>query len=125
MMNCDQEEETVLAQDIENLLSAGIIAAWEFALSEADQAVEYVKMGACPNCNGNHVTGLYTLRAWLRGKLHRHNPPEEIRDFNRTVQEQGLPYKLREWDATDHNRKIAEKVAEGFRRKPEPATATG
>lgn len=69
------------------------------------------------------VTGLYTLRAWLRGKLHRQNPPEEIRDFNRTVQEQGLPYPLREWDATEHNRKLAEKIADGYR--VEPTAETG
>lgn len=87
---------------------------------------EYAKEnGFSPWNYAGHVTGLYTLRAWLRGRLHRHNPPEEIRDFNRTVQEQGLPYKLREWDATDHNRKIAEQVAERFRREPEPAAATG
>lgn len=86
---------------------------------------EYAKTNGISRWNyAGHVTGLYTLRAWLRGKLHRHNPPEEIRDFNRTVKEQGLPYKLREWDATEHNRKIAEKVAEGFM-VPEPEAATG
>lgn len=56
MMNCDQEEEqTVLAQDIENLLSPGIVGEWEFALSEPDQAVEYVRMKVCGGCGGDHV----------------------------------------------------------------------
>jgi hypothetical protein len=70
-----------------------------------------------PTFYSTYATGLYTLRAWLRGKLHRQNPPEEIRDFNRTVQEQGLSYKLKEWDSTEHNKKIAEDFAVGFFRE--------
>lgn len=60
------------------------------------------------------VTGLYTLRAWLRGKLHRQNPPEEIRDFNRTMIETDRRHLCQTWDAKEHNRKIAERMAEGY-----------
>ena len=57
-----------------------------------------------------HVTALYTLRAWCRGKMHRKNPPAPIRDFNRTMEEQGLPDRL-SWDMEKHNQSIAETTA--------------
>ena len=82
---------------------------------------EYAKTNGIRVWNyAGHVTGLYTLRAWLRGRLHRQNPPEQIRDFNRTMEEQDRPARL-DWDATEHNRKIAVKVAEAFM-IPEVAT---
>jgi len=62
------------------------------------------------------VTGLYTLRAWHRGKCHRLNPPESIRDFNRTMIEQGRSERLG-WDRLEHNKKIAEKIAPHFQRE--------
>lgn len=68
-----------------------------------------------------YVTALYTLRAWCRGKMHRKNPPATIRDFNRTMEEQGHPHRMT-WDMEEHNRKIAEKTAERyFLEKSEPA----
>lgn len=58
------------------------------------------------------LTGLYTLRAWLRGKLHRLNPPAQIRDYNRAMRETGRVEQ--EWDAAKHNRELAEKWAPKF-----------
>ena len=60
-----------------------------------------------------HVTGLYTLRAWLRGRMHRKNPPAGIRDFNRTMEEQGRDARM-QWDMEEHNRSLAEKTAERY-----------
>lgn len=60
----------------------------------------------------SYVTSLYTLRAWLRGKLHRLNPPASLRDTNRTY---GRPDDDR-WDAKAHNGRIAEKTAPAFAR---------
>ena len=60
-----------------------------------------------------YVTALYTLRAWHRGKMHRQNPPASIRDFNRTMEEQGRPDRM-EWDMEKHNRKIAEEAAKRY-----------
>jgi len=51
------------------------------------------------------VTALYTLRAWVRGRLHRTAAPRELRDSSKSL---GVPL---EWDAREHNRKLAERVA--------------
>jgi hypothetical protein len=51
------------------------------------------------------ATALYTLRAWVRGRLHRTQPPRELRDSSAAL---GVPL---EWDAKEHNRKLAEQVA--------------
>lgn len=53
----------------------------------------------------DYATGLYTLRAWMRGKLHRLNPPEPLRNYCRS---RGIPIV---WCVTEHNRKIAELFA--------------
>jgi hypothetical protein len=66
-----------------------------------------------PDRYETHVTGLYTLRAWLRGRMHRKNPPAPIRDFNRTMEEQGRASRM-EWNMEDHNRKIAEEAAKRY-----------
>ena len=60
-----------------------------------------------------HVTSLYTLRAYIRGKMHRKNPPAPIRDFNRTMEELGQPDRLT-WDMEKHNKTIAEETAKKY-----------
>ena len=60
-----------------------------------------------------HVTALYTLRAYLRGRMHRKNPPAPIRDYNRTMEEQGSPSRMT-WNMEDHNRKLAEQTAQHY-----------
>jgi hypothetical protein len=76
--------------------------------------IKALDRGFLPDNSGyvEHVTGLYTLRAWLRGKLHRLNPPAPIRDFNRSMRATGR-VEL-EWDAAKHNRELAEKYAPKF-----------
>ena len=65
------------------------------------------------NSYEDHVTGLYTLRAYLRGKMHRQNPPAAIRDFNRTMEQTGSRERMT-WLMGEHNRILAEKTAEGY-----------
>ena len=67
----------------------------------------------------DHVTSLYTLRAWCRGRMHRKNPPAPIRDFNRTMEEQGSSERIG-WDMEKHNRNIAEKTAKDYLLIPAP-----
>jgi hypothetical protein len=71
----------------------------------------------------SYVTGLYTLRAWARGRLHRKNPPTEVRDYNRSMEETGRKMRIK-WDAEEHNRKLAEKVAVNYELE-EPVRALG
>lgn len=54
------------------------------------------------------ATSLYTLRAWARGRLHRTQPPRELRDSHAALQ---IPL---EWDAKEHNRKLAERVSQRY-----------
>lgn len=63
-----------------------------------------------------HVTGLYTLRAWVRGRIHRLGPPGPIRDFNRAVR-QGLVHGgcAIPWNRLEHNRHVAHEVAGRYR----------
>jgi len=65
------------------------------------------------------VTGLYTLRAWGRGRLHRKNPPAHVRDYNRSMRETGREKLCTEWDAEEHNRKLAERVGQQYLREEE------
>lgn len=51
------------------------------------------------------ATALYTLRAWARGRLHRTQPPRELRSSAEALH---IPLA---WDAKEHNRKLAEQVA--------------
>lgn len=51
------------------------------------------------------ATALYTLRAWARGRLHRTQPPRALRDAHAALH---IPLA---WDAKEHNRKVAERVA--------------
>lgn len=61
-----------------------------------------------------YVTGLYTLRAFLRGKMHRQNPPEPIRGFHQSMIQLGErdPDSKPIWDMHEHNENLANKVAE-------------
>jgi hypothetical protein len=54
------------------------------------------------------ATALYTLRAWARGRLHRTAPPRALRSSNEAL---GVGL---EWDAKEHNRKLAERVAQRY-----------
>ena len=67
-----------------------------------------------------HVTGLYTLRAFLRGRMHRRNPPAEIRDFNRSREQSGGTMRLK-WNMEEHNRDLAEETAERYLERSEVA----
>ena len=60
------------------------------------------------------MTKLYTLRAFSRGRMHRKNPPPEIRDYNRSMICNGEPFLQREWDMWEHNRMVAESVAPDY-----------
>lgn len=60
-----------------------------------------------------HMTGLYTLRAFLRGRMHRQNPPAPIRDFHRSMIENGIEHELK-WDMEAHNRRIAEEFSASY-----------
>ena len=62
-------------------------------------------------------TELYTLRAYLRGRLHTKRPPERIRDHNRWAR--SIPADQRAekgvhiwgWNAIEHCRRVAEAAA--------------
>lgn len=56
------------------------------------------------------ATNLYTLRAYLRGKIHRTTPPAPIRDFNRTMREQGRPARIT-WNRITASHSVAMKYA--------------
>lgn len=60
-----------------------------------------------------HMTGLYTLRAFLRGRMHRKNPPAPLRDFHRSMLETGIEHELI-WDMEKYNRDLAEKFSEAY-----------
>lgn len=64
-----------------------------------------------------HMTSLYTLRAFLRGRMHRKNPPPELRDYHRSMIQTGHRTGELEWDMEAHNRRIAEKIAESYQRE--------
>jgi len=64
------------------------------------------------------ATALYTLRAWARGRLHRTVPPRALRE---TSEAMSVPL---EWDAKEHNRKLAEQVARRYRREVEQAVSS-
>jgi hypothetical protein len=68
----------------------------------------------------NGLTKLYTLRAWVRGKLHRQTPPASIRDFNRSMVEAGHPQHAKPWSSHKHNGDIARALAGRYERA-EPA----
>lgn len=61
------------------------------------------------------ITKLYTLRAWNRGKLHRLNQPESLRQSKEHSISQG--FDVIEWDATKHNKEIAEDIAPQYARE--------
>lgn len=55
------------------------------------------------------ATELYTLRAFLRNKNHRLNPPDYIRDCNASMRQTGRKEPYKSWSADKHNKRIAEK----------------
>lgn len=57
------------------------------------------------------ATGLCTLRAYLRGRLHRMNPPQDVRDHNRAMREQGRFAELVRWNRIEWNSTTAHKFA--------------
>jgi len=66
------------------------------------------------------ATDLYILRAWMRGKLHRTNPPEATRAL---LLSEGRD--LSEWDAREHAQEVAERMASRYAPQPsdsEPKT---
>jgi len=65
----------------------------------------------------DHMTSLYTLRALLRGRMHRKNPPPEIRDFNRSMRDNNTPGWQLGWDMEEHNRKVAMSVVPHYARE--------
>ncbi len=68
-----------------------------------------------------YMTSLYTLRAFLRGRMHRKNPPAHLRDFHRSMVQTGRRTGEVEWDMEAHNRRIAEQIAESYQREEEAA----
>lgn len=73
----------------------------------------------------NHVTRLYTLRAACRGKLHRKNPPQSVRDYAAHMgckpeqlylsQSYYYPYNFAgKWNAEKYNEHVAQKAAKRF-----------
>lgn len=65
-------------------------------------------------CYRAYMHCLYTLRAWCRGRIHRQNPPQELRGFNYSMRESGNDSFVRPWDMEKHNRYIAEKQAKNY-----------
>lgn len=61
----------------------------------------------------NYMTCLYITRAWHRGKLHRKNPPEPLR--NRSL-DTGLDH---EWDAEFHASQISKAIMKAFPLDPQ------
>ena len=57
------------------------------------------------------ATGIYTLRAYLRGRLHRMNPPMAIEDFNRTMRAAGKGKLCQRWNRLEWNTRIASAYA--------------
>ena len=83
--------------------------------------IEIHGMGVCHDCNHHtsdrleyraYMHSLYTLRAYSRGKMHRHTPPEPLRGFNFSMRTTGNGHRVREWDMESHNKYIAEKQAQ-------------
>ena len=70
-----------------------------------------------PTPYADHMTGLYTLRAFLRGRMHRRNPPAQVRDFNRSMLHNDTPGWQMSWSMEEHNRKIAEGVAASYQKE--------
>ena len=69
--------------------------------------------GFYPTHYATHMTSLYTLRAFLRGRMHRQSPPADLRDFHRSMLNEGRDHVLK-WDMEVHNQRIAEAAAERY-----------
>lgn len=97
-----------LVSDIKSGETAGRGTSWDIWCKKRGLGRTYSDGGRFyPENYAEHMTKLYTLRAWLRGRMHRKNPPEDIRDFNRSMEENGSSARM-EWDMEKHNRDIAE-----------------
>jgi len=94
-----------LVADIHHAEAAQRSGAW----------TEHAKAHRIRRTYAEHVTALYTLRAYLRGRVHRRNPPAQIRDYNRAVWKDAHPYlKPLRWNALEHNRALALETAAAY-----------
>ena len=76
------------------------------------------------NNYANHVTRLYALRAACRGKAHRKNPPQAVRDYCAHIgakpeqlylSQSYYPYNFAgKWNAEAYNEHVAKTVAPRF-----------
>ena len=96
-----------LVDDIHHAEAAQRDGTWQRYAIDRDLPLEYRR----------HVTALYTLRAYLRGRIHRRNPPPEIRDYNHAARaEPDLLSPLMRWNRLEHNRDVALRIAARYQR---------
>lgn len=109
-----QVDRARLVDDIHHAEAANRDGAWRAYAVAHDLPLEYRR----------HVTALYTLRAYLRGRLHRHNPPPEVRDYNRSLRANPNPYggPMR-WNRLEHNRAVALQAAARYQVSPSSASS--
>ena len=114
-----------LVSDIKTAEEAHRGTGWDIWCSKRGLGTTHTKEGSFRGAGGTagrfypddyaeHMTSLYTLRAFLRGRMHRKNPPEEIRGYNRSMQENGSEHRL-SWDMEENNREIAEKTSARYK----------
>ena len=111
-----------LVEDIKSGESARREGAWSTWCQERGLGRSYTysaSSGFYPDPYEDHMTKLYTLRAWLRGRIHRRNPPESIRAYNRDMVAHGAS--PREWDMKQHNWEIAEAMSQRYESPEEAA----
>ena len=112
-----------LVEDIKSGEAARREATWTAWCQERSLGRSYTysgRSGFYPDQYEGHMTKLYTLRAWLRGRIHRKNPPENIRAYNRDMVASGAsPI---QWDMKQHNWEIAEEMSRRYE-LPEEAAA--
>jgi hypothetical protein len=95
-------DRTRLVEDIHQAEALRQAGAWYAHAIANDLPLEYRR----------YVTALYTLRAYLRGRLHRNNPPPEVRDYNRAArQDPSLQRGPMWWNRLEHNRELALRTA--------------
>lgn len=103
-----------LVDDIHHAEAANRDGAWQAYAIARDLPLEYRR----------YVTALYTLRAYLRGRIHRHNPPPEVRDYNRSLRANPNPYgEPMHWNRLEHNRAVALQTATRYQMSSSPASS--
>lgn len=109
-------KETVnIAKLVEDIKSGEKTKDWKQWCKDRGFGTSHSTYFFAPN-KAKHMTCLYTLRALLRGKDHRLNPPNYLRDHNRSL---GYPLN-KGWNKEEYNLDQAEKVVENYlREKPE------